>query len=77
MSKYCTLLISSIAFNREIMSPYSYYMKKGLVCIIITEPFSYQPSSYSKCIKLNTCVLYKVHSVSLNKYIFFTCFNSR
>ena len=36
------LLTSSITLNREIMSPYSYYIKKGLVCvaiIIYTSPF--------------------------------------
>ena len=39
VSKYYTLLISSIALNGEIMSPCSCYAKKGLVYIIITEPF--------------------------------------
>ena len=71
--KYHALLISSIALNSEIKSPYSYYAKKGLVYMAIIDPFSHQPSSYSKCTKLNTHVLYNVHSVSLNKYIFLTC----
>ena len=35
------LLTTSISLNEEIISPYSYYAKKGLVYIIITEPFSY------------------------------------
>ena len=39
--KCYTLLTSSIAFNGEIMSPCSYYMKKGLVCIMIIEFFNY------------------------------------
>ena len=52
--KCYTLFTSSITFNSEIMSPYSYYMKKGLVCIIIADPSSYQPSFYFKCTKLNT-----------------------
>ena len=39
--KCCTLFISSIALNGEIISPCSYYMKKGLVYIIIAEPSSY------------------------------------
>ena len=39
--KYYTLFTSSIALNGEIISPYSYYMKKGLVYIIIADPFSY------------------------------------
>ena len=76
VSKYCTLLRSSIACNSEIISPCSYYMNKGLVYIAIINPFSYQPSSYSKCTKLNTYALYDVHLVSLNKYIFLTCFVS-
>ena len=54
-----------ISLDREIISPYSYYMKKGLVYIIITDPFSRQPSFYAKCTKLNTCVLYNMRSISL------------
>ena len=40
-SVYCVLLAASISLNSEIMSPYSYYTKKGLVCITIITPFSY------------------------------------
>ena len=75
--KYYTLFISSITLNGEIMSPCSCYIKKGLVCIVIIDPFNYQPSSYSKYTKLNTWVLYNIRSVSLNKCIFLICFNSR
>ena len=39
--KRCTLLAIFISFNGEIISPYSYYAKKGLVYIIIADPFSY------------------------------------
>ena len=74
--KYYTLFISSIALNGEIISPCSYYMKKGLVCVIIAKLFSCQPFSCSKCIKLNTWLLCNVHLVSLNKCIFLACFNS-
>ena len=74
--KHCTLFTSSIALNGEIMSPCSCYIKKGLVYIVITELFSHQPSSCSKCTKLNTHVLYNVHSVSFNKCTFLTCFAS-
>ena len=52
--KYYTLLISSIAFNGEIISSCSYCVKKGLVYIIIADPSSYQLSFYSECTKLNT-----------------------
>ena len=65
------LLTSFIAFNGEIISPCSYYIKKGLVYIIITESSNCQPSSCSKCTKLNTCVLYNICLVSFNKYISF------
>ena len=68
--KYYTLLATSISLDREIISPYSYYMKKGLVYIIIINPFSCQPFSYTKCTKLNTCILYNVRLISLNKYTF-------
>ena len=73
---YYTLLTSSIAYNSEIMNPCSYYIKKGLMCVIITDLSNCQPSSCSKCIKLNTRVLYNVPSVSLNKYISLTCLAS-
>ena len=69
-SKYCTLLAASISLNGEIISPYSYYTKKGLVYIIITNPFSRQPFSYTECTKLNTYILYDVCLISLNKYMF-------
>ena len=64
------LLAASISLDSEIMSPCSYYAKKGLVYIIITAPSGRQPSSYSKCTKANTRSLYNVRSVSTNKYMF-------
>ena len=64
------LLAASISLDGEIMSPYSYYAKKGLVYIIIIAPFSHQPSSCFKCTKANTCSLCNVRSVSTNKYTF-------
>ena len=39
-SVYYILLATSISLNSEIMSPYSYYTKKGLVYITIIAPFS-------------------------------------
>ena len=39
--KYYALFTSSIALNREIMSPYSHCTKKGLVCVIIVDLSSY------------------------------------
>ena len=52
------------------MSPYSHYIKKGLVYIIIIEPFSRQPSFYTKYTKSNTYILCDIRSVPLNKYRF-------
>ena len=63
-----TLLATSISLNEEIISPYSYYAKKGLVYIIIISPFSRQPFSYSKYIKANTRLLCDVYLVPFNKY---------
>ena len=39
-SKRRTLFTAFIFFNKEIISPYSYYIKKGLVYIVIINPFS-------------------------------------
>ena len=69
-SVHHVLLATSISLNGEIMSPYSYYIKKGLVYIAITALFSCQPFSYSKYTKANTCSLYNVRLVSTNKYTF-------
>ena len=69
-SIHYTLLATSISLNSEIMSPYSYYAKKGLVYITIIALFSCQPSSYFKYIKANTYSLCNMHLVSTNKYIF-------
>ena len=64
------LLATSISLNSEIMSPYSCYIKKGLVCVAIIALFSCQPSFYSKYTKVNTCSLCNMCLVSTNKYIF-------
>ena len=71
--KRCTLLAKSISLNGEIISSYSRYIKKGLVYIVIINPFSRQPSFYTKYTKLNTCILCDVRLISLNKYTFFYC----
>ena len=41
VSVYCILLTASISLDSEIISPYSYYVKKGLVYIAIIALFSY------------------------------------
>ena len=73
MFKRCVLLAVSISLNREIISPYSHYIKKGLVYIIIINLFSRQFFFYTKCTKLNTYILCNMRSVSLNKYTFLYC----
>jgi hypothetical protein len=56
--KYYTLLAISISLNREIISPYSHYIKKGLVYITLIIPFSHQPFSYLEYTKANTYFSY-------------------
>ena len=69
--KYRALLTTSISLDGEIISPCSYYIKKGLVCIIIINSFSRQPFFYTKCTKLNTYILYNMRLVSFNKFFFY------
>ena len=66
-SKYYILFTSSITLNSKIISPCSYYVKKGLVYITIINQSGRQPFFCSEYTKLNTCVLCNIHSVSLNK----------
>ena len=64
------LLVASISLDGEIISPCSYYAKKGLIYIIIAAPFSHQPSSCFEYTKVNMHSFYNVRLVSTNKYIF-------
>ena len=73
VSVCCVLLTASISLNGEIISPYSYCIKKGLVCVAIIALFSCQPFSYSKCTKANTYSLCDICLVFTNKYIFWFC----
>ena len=52
-SKHHTYIISVILLLSKIIPIYSRYAKKKLIYIIIITPFSRQPSSYLKYIKLN------------------------
>ena len=67
------LLTASIFLNKEIISSYSHYIKKGLVYIIIIKPSNCQPCFCTKCTKLNTYALYNMRLVPLNKYRFLYC----
>ena len=64
VSIYCVLLAISISLNSEIISFYSYYVKKGLVCIIIAASFGCQPSSCVECTKSNMRLSCNVKLVS-------------
>ena len=70
MSKRRALLTASISLDGEIISPCSCCAKKGVVCIIIINPFGYQPFSYTKYTKLNARVLCNVRLILLNKCTF-------
>ena len=52
--EHCALLTISISLDRKIISPYSCYIKKGLVYIAIAAFFSCQPTFYLKYTKVNT-----------------------
>jgi hypothetical protein len=64
----------SISFNREIINPYSRYMKKGLVYIALISPSRYQPFSYLECTKVNTQLLYNIYFIPFNKYTCLTVY---
>ena len=53
-------LVAVILLLSKIIPAYSYYIEKGLVCIIIIALSSYQPSLYTKCTKLNIYALYNI-----------------
>ena len=57
-----------------IMPIYFYYAKKKLVYITIAALSSYQPSFYSKCIKLNIYSSCNIKSVFNTKYAFLIYF---
>ena len=72
--KRCTCTVAVILLLGKIIPSYSCYKEKKLVYIIIIAPFSYQPSFYIKCTKLNIRLSCNVKSVSNAKYIFiFLC----
>ena len=70
VSIYCILLAASISLNGKIIDSCSYCARKGLVYIIIIALFGHQSSSYTKCIKSNTCSSCDICLVFINKYIF-------
>ena len=75
-SKRRALLTTSISLDGEIISPCSYYAKKGLVYIIIINPSGRQPFLYAKYTKSNTYTSCNMRLVSLNKCAFPTYFST-
>ena len=69
-SKHCAYIVAIILLLSKIMPTYSCCALKGLVYIIIIAPLSRQPSSYTKCTKLNMRSFYNIRSVSNTKYIY-------
>ena len=70
ISKRRALLAISISLDREIISPCSRYIKKGLVYIAIISPTSRQSSFCFKYTKANTYLSCDMRSVPFNKYKF-------
>ena len=68
-SKRRTRVVLKILSLSKIIPTYSYYSEKKLVYIAIASPSSRQPSSYSKCTKVNIRSSYNVRSISNAKYI--------
>ena len=69
---FCFKLVAVILLLSKIMPTYSYCTEKGLVYIIIIALSGYQPSSYTKCIKLNMCLFYNICLVFNAECMFFT-----
>ena len=67
-------LMSLILSVSKVMPSCSYYIKKGLLCIVIASPSNRQPSSCAKCIKVNirsSCNVYLVSNAEYKRLI--TC----
>ena len=71
------VLITLILSINKVMPSYSYYIKKGLVCITIISLSSRQPLSYAKYIKANMRLSYNICFISATKYIYYPTLFSR
>ena len=67
---YTALIALILSINKIIPSCF-YCVKKGLVCIIIVALSSRQPSSYTKCTKVNMYSSYNICSISNTKCIYY------
>ena len=68
---YCFKLVAVILLLSKIMPTYSYYIKKGLVYVIIIAFLGCQPSSYAKYTKSNMRSSCDIRLVSNAKCMFF------
>ena len=59
ISHYTTIVATILLLSKIILS-YSRYAKKKLVYIVITAPFSHQPSFYTKCTQANIRSSYNI-----------------
>ena len=73
-SKRCVYIVTVILLFSKIMPTYSCYMLKGLVYIAIIAFLGRQPSSYTKCIKLNMHSSCNIRLVFNTKCTFFIRF---
>ena len=69
--KHCARVVAVILLLSKIMPTYFCCVLKGLVCIIIIALLGRQPSSYTKCIKLNMHLSCNIRLVFNAKYAFF------
>ena len=63
-SKRRAYVVAVILLLSKIMPTYFCCVLKGLVCITIIAFLGYQPSSYTKCTKLNMRLSYNIKLVS-------------
>ena len=65
-----TYIVAVILLLSKIISTYSCCVLKGLVYIVIIVPLGRQPSSYTKCIKLNIRLSCNIRLVFNAKCVF-------
>ena len=61
-------LMPLILFINKVMPSYSYYIKRGLLYVMIVSPSSRQPLSYAKYTTVNMRFSYNICLVSNTKY---------
>ena len=72
-SKRYAYIVTIILLLNKIIPTYSCCVLKGLVYIAIIASLGRQPSSYTKCTKLNIRLSYNIRLVFNTKYAFLIC----